>query len=142
MRAAILHFRAVWGGRADLPRRMTQALTLFAIQGVAVLGAYAVRGFDTASDSLPPGFQLDPRHAVLHLGVGLTACAAALGRRRRSQVFLAAFGAGYLGLAALGTFTAVDFGMELEVPENTLHWALGTLAVVVLARSHRAPSAP
>jgi hypothetical protein len=106
-------------------------MTLFALQGVVVLGFYAAWGLDTPPDALPYGLKLDPAHGVLHLMTGLVAGVLGFRRSAFARPFLQVFGITYLALAVLGTFTAVDFGMQLLIPENALHWTLGALGTVV-----------
>jgi hypothetical protein len=106
-------------------------LSLFVVQAIVVLGFYALRGFDTPSGQLPLGLQLDPRHGVLHLAIGLVGAVAAFVRPSAATAVVRAFAVLYLGLAVLGTFTTVDFGMELALPENTLHFVLGGLALIL-----------
>jgi hypothetical protein len=43
-------------------------------------------------------------------------------------IFLRVFTVFYLGLAILGTFNPVHFGMQLELEENLFHWPLSLIA--------------
>lgn len=117
-----------WAGWARL---YCQATLLFAAQGVLLLVIYSVRGFDTNPDSLPLGLQLDPRHAVIHLLFGLIGAATGFWQPEGAVPFTVFFGLFYIALAVFGTFTPIHFGMQLLLPENALHWTLGTLAVVI-----------
>jgi hypothetical protein len=123
--------RELFHGRVDWARLFCMVLSLFVIQGVIVLGFYALRGADQPPEALPTGLQLDPIHAVIHLVTGLVAAFFAFGYPRRAAAFLRAFAIFYLALAILGTFTDIHFGMQLELPENALHWSIGTLAAVI-----------
>ena len=116
---------------ADLARLYCQATLLFALQGALLLLIYSVRGFDTNPDSLPIGLQLDPRHSVIHLLFGLIGATIGFKQPEGAVPFTLFFGLFYITLAMFGTFTPVHFGMQLLLPENTLHWTLGTLAAVI-----------
>jgi Domain of unknown function (DUF4383) len=117
-----------WEGWARL---YCQATLLFAAQGALLLLIYSVRGFDTNPDSLPLGLQLDPRHAVIHLLFGIIGAAIGFWQPEGAVPFTVFFGLFYIALAIFGTFTPIHFGMQLLLPENTLHWTLGSLAAVV-----------
>ena len=117
-----------WDGWARLYCRAT---VLFAAQGALLLLIYSVRGFDTNPDSLPLGLQLDPRHSVIHLLFGLIGAAIGFWQPEGAVPFTLFFGLFYIGLAIFGTFTPIHFGMQLLLPENALHWTLGSLAAVI-----------
>ena len=127
-RLAKIPWPRTWAGWARL---YCQATILFAAQGVLLLAIYAVRGFDTNPDSLPLGLQLDPRHAVIHLLFGIIGAAIGFWQPEGAVPFTVFFGLFYITLAIFGTFTPIHFGMQLLLPENALHWTLGTLAAVV-----------
>jgi hypothetical protein len=127
-RLAKLPWPRTWAGWARL---YCQATLLFAAQGVLLLAIYSVRGFDTSPDALPLGLQLDPRHAVIHLLFGLIGAAIGFWQPEGAVPFTLFFGLFYLALAVFGTFTPIHFGMQLLLPENALHWTLGTLAAVI-----------
>ena len=122
---------AIPRSRAGLAQLFARALSLFTLQGAGVLLAYALGGPAMTSGDLPPGMQLDPRHAVLHLVIGLAAAFVAFRRPEWSVGLTRAFALVYLGLAVLGTFTTMHLGMELALPENALHWGLGLVALGV-----------
>jgi len=103
-------------------------MSLFVLQGVIILLLYSQRGFSADPDSLPPGFRLDPLHAVIHLVTGLVGSYFGFFRSAGALAFLRTFTVFYLGLAALGTFTPVHLGMQLELEENLFHWPLGLIA--------------
>ena len=46
-------------------------MSIFALQGVVLLTLYALRGFETNPDLMPPGLRLVPTHSVIHLVTGL-----------------------------------------------------------------------
>ena len=138
--ASIARVQAALDDRSALPVLATRLLGLFALQGIVVLAAFAALGPETVSSDLPLGMQLDPRHAVLHLFVGVTALVTGFAMPTLSRMYLAVFGVTYVALAFFGTFTSIDFGMELWLPENTLHWVLG-LGSVALAWWTRPTSA-
>jgi len=124
--------RLPWPRTWDSGARLyCQATLLFAAQGVLLLVIYSVRGFDTNPDSLPPGLQLDPRHAVIHLLFGLIGATIGFWQPQGAVPFTLFFGLFYITLAIFGTFTPIHFGMQLLFPENALHWTLGTLAAVI-----------
>lgn len=127
-RLAKIAWPRTWAGWARL---YCQATLLFAAQGVLLLTLYSVRGFDTNPDSLPLGLQLDPRHSVIHLVFGIIGAAIGFWQPQGAVPFTVFFGLFYLTLAVFGTFTPIHFGMQLLLPENALHWTLGTLAAVI-----------
>jgi len=127
-RLAQFHLPHTWDGWARL---YCQATILFAAQGVLLLTIYAIRGFDTDPRSLPLGLQLDPRHSVIHLLFGLIGAAIGFWQPEGSVAFTLFFGLFYVALAIFGTFTDIHFGMKLGLSENSLHWTLGTLALVI-----------
>lgn len=108
-----------------------RGMALFALQGVIILAIYATRGFGTSPDAMPPGLKLDPLHGVIHLVTGFIG--GYLGFRRPGSAlrFLQGFTIFYLSLAVIGTFTAIRFGMQLEIEENVFHWSIGGLAAVI-----------
>ncbi len=108
-----------------------KVMTLFALQGIVILALYALRGFDTDPDTLPPGLRLDPLHGVIHLVTGLIGTYFAYWRSSGALSFLRAFTVFYLGLAILGTFTHSHFGMQLEFEENAFHWTISLIAVAI-----------
>lgn len=106
---------------------------LFALQGIVLIGLYAVRGFDTPPDAMPLGLKLDPLHSVIHLVSGLIGTGIALWRPGAAVRFVQGFSLFYLTLAVLGTFAPdhLHLGMQLELAENALHWPLGVIAAVI-----------
>lgn len=104
---------------------------VFTLQGLLLIGLYAARGFDTPPEAMPPGLQLDPRHAVLHLAIGLVGAFVGFRRPSEALVFVRMLAGLYLGLAFLGTFTPYHFGMQLAFEENTFHLVVGTLMAVI-----------
>jgi hypothetical protein len=121
---------ATWR-QQDWARAYCGFMALFALQGAVLLLLYAARGWDTDPGSFPLGLQLDPLHAAIHLATGLAGIWFAFFRPAYALPFLRGFAVFYLGLAVLGTFTRLHFGMQLELPENSLHWGLGTMAAVI-----------
>ena len=117
--------------QVNLARWYCQAMTLFAFQGAALLATYAMRGWDTDPNSLPLGLQLDARHAVIHLVSGLAGAYFGFVKPQGALRFLQLFTVFYLALAVFGTFTNVHFGLQLELPENTLHWFLGSVGAAI-----------
>lgn len=115
----------------DWVRLYCRGMSLFALQGAVVLALYALRGWDTPPAALPLGLQLDPLHGVIHLLTGLAGAAFGFLRPMGAMLFLRLFTVFYLGLAVFGTFTHVNFGMQLQLPENALHWFLGSLAALI-----------
>jgi hypothetical protein len=115
-------------------------MTLFALQGAAVLLVYAARGFDLPLGALPLGLQLDPIHAVLHLVTGIVAAVIGFAGPRLARPFLQVFAVLYLGLAVFGTFTDHHFGMHLALDENLFHWTVGTLVAVAAFHPATAPA--
>src|SRR4026208_510990 len=87
---------------------------LFALQGLVLMGLYAVRGFDTPPDAMPLGLKLDPLHSVIHLVSGLIGTAIALWRPGAALRFVQIFSVFYLMLAVLGTFAPdhMHLGMQ------------------------------
>lgn len=106
-------------------------MTLFTLQGIIILAIYAMQGFATDPDTLPPGLRLDPMHGVIHLVTGLIGTYFAFWNPSKALVFLRVFTVFYTGLAILGTFTGVHFGMQLEIEENSFHWTLSLIAAVI-----------
>jgi len=106
-------------------------MSLFALQGLVLLFLYAARGFGTNPDEMPPGFGLDPLHAVIHLVTGLLGIYFGFLRPSGALLFLRIFTVFYLLLAVFGTFTDFHFGMQLELEENALHWPLAVLAGLI-----------
>ncbi len=106
-------------------------MSLFAVQGLIVLILYALRGFGTNPDDMPPGFGLDPLHAVIHLVTGLIGAYFGFWRPSGALHFLKVFTVFYLLLAIFGTFTNIHFGMQLELEENALHWPLSVVAGLI-----------
>jgi len=117
--------------QADWVRLYCRAMALFALQGAVVLGLYAVQGWHTDPSSLPLGLQLDPLHGLIHLVTGMLGAYFGFLRPARALAFLQLFAVFYLSLAVLGTFTHVHLGMQLELPENALHWALSVPAIAI-----------
>jgi hypothetical protein len=117
--------------QADWARLYCRVMALFALQGVVILLAYAWLGWNTSPDALPPGLQLDPMHGVIHLVSGIIGAYFGFVRPSGAVRFIQIFALFYLGLAILGTFTHVHFGLQLELPENSLHWTLGLLAAAI-----------
>lgn len=115
----------------DWARLFCIVLSLFVIQGIVVLTFYVLRGMDTSPKALPLGLQLDPIHAVIHLVTGCLAALFAYRYPQKAPAFLRAFAIFYLALAVIGTFTDFHFGLQLELPENALHWSIGGLAAVI-----------
>lgn len=118
-------------GPVDWARLFCIALSLFIIQGIVVLAFYILNGIDTSPEALPVGLQLDPIHAIIHLITGIIAALFAYRYPQRAPAFLRAFAIFYLALAIFGTFTNIHFGLQLELPENVLHWSIGGLAAVI-----------
>ena len=108
-----------------------KVMTLFVLQGLIIVALYAVRGFETNPDTLPPGLRLDPAHGVIHLVTGLIGSYFAFWRPSGALTFLRAFAVFYLGLAIFGTFTDMHFGLQLEMEENLFHWPLGLIAAFI-----------
>lgn len=106
-------------------------MSIFALQGVVLLTLYALRGFETNPDLMPPGLRLDPTHSVIHLVTGLLGMYFGFLRPSGALLFLRIFTVFYLLLAVFGTFTDIHFGMQLEFEENTLHWPLAVLAGLI-----------
>jgi lysylphosphatidylglycerol synthetase-like protein (DUF2156 family) len=106
-------------------------LTFFAIQGMVVLLYYAVTAPPADHERLPPGLQLDPIHAVVHLLVGLGGMYVGFRATSYAIQYLRGFGILYLALAVLGTFTSFYLGMHLGFDENVLHWTAGAIATLV-----------
>ncbi|HWE21270.1 MAG TPA: hypothetical protein VG758_29560 [Hyphomicrobiaceae bacterium] len=104
----------VWAARASL---------YFVVQGALVLLAYAYYGLDSDPQSFPLGFRLDPIHAGVHLVWGLIGAYIGFFRPRFATAFVLAFAAFYTGLAILGTFTNLHFGMQLG-HTALFHWVL------------------
>ena len=115
----------------DLARLGAQLTVFFALQGAGILIYYAVTSGPADLTQLPPGLQLDPIHAALHLAIGLTGGYVGFVRPVASIFFMQVFGLLYLALAVFGTFTSLHFGMHLAFNENALHWTLGIVAVVI-----------
>lgn len=105
-----------------------RVMVLFILQGAILLTLYSIRGFDTDPDSMPPGFGLDPMHAVIHLVTGLIGAYFGFFRPTGALTFLRIFTIFYLGLAIFGTFTNIHFGMQLGFEENAFHWPLSLIA--------------
>lgn len=108
-----------------------KVMTLFVLQGIVILVIYSLRGFNTDPDTLPPGLRLDPLHGVIHLVTGLIGTYFAFWKPGGALNFLRGFTIFYLGLAIFGTFTHTHFGMQLEFEENSFHWTLSLIAVVI-----------
>ena len=108
-----------------------KVMSLFVLQGVIILTLYSMRGFDADPDTLPPLLRLDPMHGVIHLVTGLIGTYFAFWKPSGALNFLRVFTIFYLGLAILGTFTHMHFGMQLELEENLFHWPLALLAAAV-----------
>ena len=106
-------------------------MALFVFQGIVILGIYSIRGFDTSPDALPPGLRLDPMHGVIHLVTGLIGSYFAFWKPSGALTFLRIFAVFYTGLAVLGTFTNQHFGLQLEFEENSFHWTLSLIAIVI-----------
>jgi len=105
-----------------------KVMALFILQGLILLILYSIRGFDANPDSMPPGFGLDPLHAVVHLVTGLIGSYFGFRRPSGALTFLRIFTIFYLGLAIFGTFTNIHFGMQLGFAENAFHWPLSLIA--------------
>jgi len=105
-----------------------RAMALFVLQGIIILALYAVRGFDTDPDTLPPNLRLDPMHGVIHLVTGLIGVYFGFLRPGGALRFLQIFTVFYLLLAIFGTFTDIHFGLQLELEENLFHWPLSIAA--------------
>ncbi len=108
-----------------------KVMTLFVLQGLAILVIYGMRGFDTSPDSLPQGLRLDPMHGVIHFVTGLIGTYFAFWRPSGALMFLRIFTVFYLGLAIFGTFTDIHFGLQLELEENLFHWPLALAAAAI-----------
>ena len=108
-----------------------KVMTLFVLQGLIILIIYSMRGFDTNPDTLPPGLKLDPAHGVIHFVTGLIGTYFAFWRPSGALTFLRIFAVFYIGLAVLGTFTDMHFGLQLEMEENLFHWPLGLAAAFI-----------
>ena len=91
----------------------------FTLQAPFLFALYALRGWDTPTDSMPPLMRIVPLHGLLHLGLGLSSLY--FGFKRPDQAVLAtkAFGLIYLGLAFLGAKTPYHFGLQLDMAETT-----------------------
>ena len=124
------HIKDNWK-QLDWARLYCQAMSLFALQGLMILLLYARLGWNASPGSLPLGLQLDPLHGVVHLISGLIGAYFGFVRPAGAVRFIQVFAIFYLGLAVFGTFTHMHFGMQLELPENSLHWTLGLLAAAV-----------
>jgi hypothetical protein len=98
-------------------------LILF-IQGLIVLGSYAVYGFGTDPAQFGPGFRLDPVHAAVNLVWGLAGSVIGFFMPRLSISYTLAFAIFFTLLAGFGTFTDDHFGMRLEMTDNLINWAL------------------
>ncbi len=108
-----------------------KVMLLFVLQGIIILILYGMRGFDSNPDAMPPGLRLDPMHGVIHLVTGLIGTYFAFWKPSSALNFLRVFTIFYLGLAVLGTFTHMHFGMQLELEENLFHWPLSLLAAAI-----------
>ncbi|HYN89938.1 MAG TPA: DUF4383 domain-containing protein, partial [Ardenticatenaceae bacterium] len=75
--------------------------------------------------------RLDPLHSIIHLLLGLAGSYVGFWRPGASLRFTQLFGLFYLLLALLGTYSDLHFGMQLELEENALHWALGLIAALI-----------
>jgi hypothetical protein len=106
-------------------------LAVFAVQGLAVLALYGLLGPAARPEDLPLGLQLDRLHGVVHLAIGLLGGYVGFRRPAAALAFVRLFAVVYLLLAIVGTFTPIHLGMELGLPENALHWALGLPAAVI-----------
>jgi len=108
-----------------------RALMFFLIQGVGLLAAYAVMGFDTSPDVFPSGLRLDPIHAGVHALWGAAATYVGFWLPRRAVGFVLSFAVFYIAFAIVGTFTNHHFGMMLGPGVNAFHWTVGPLALIV-----------
>ena len=131
MNALVQYIPQALRSQFALARLYTSALSLFALQGIILLVLYWTKGSGTQPEDLPPGLQLDFLHSWVHLAIGLAAVYVTFRRPSLSISFVQLFGLVYLFLAALGTFTTVHLGMQLERSENLLHWTLGLVAAVI-----------
>lgn len=110
---------------------VARLMTIFALQGVLLLTLYAIKGPSAGPQDMPVGTQLDRIHAVVHLVWGIAGAVIGFRFPAYAQRFVQAFAVFYLFLAISGTFTPLNYGMQLELSENVFHWSVGTLAVIV-----------
>lgn len=106
-------------------------MALLAAQGLVVLVLYALMGPTTQPVDLPPGLQIDPLHAAIHLVSGAIGGYIGFWRPSAAIRFIQLFAVVYLPLAVFGTFTAMDFGMQLKLGENGFHWTLALIAAAI-----------
>jgi hypothetical protein len=85
----------------------------------------------------------DTRHNLLHIVWGAGLLGLVLTARTSNRVAWAAliFGLFYLSLAVLGVITDQPFGLQLGPGENTFHFTVGPLALVLGAWALRSSSA-
>ena len=114
--------------QVDWARLYCRVMSLFALQGLVILLLYARLGWNASPEALPLSLQLDPLHGVVHLVSGLIGAYFGFVRPAGAVRFIRVFAIFYLALAVFGTFTHIHFGMQLALPENSLHWTLGLLA--------------
>src|SRR5262245_53535447 len=85
----------------------------FTLQAPFLFAVYALRGFDTPPEAMPPLIRIDPLHGLVHLGLGLSSLYAATRLHGHAILATRIFGLIYLTLAFLGIATPFHLGLRL-----------------------------
>jgi hypothetical protein len=123
------------------PNRLVRTYLWLLGAGLLLEGAVllALQALPTVLIRLAPGLvPIDTLHNAVHVLWGLTILGFLIGGLDDAQTAVLAIGFGlfYLSLAVLGTVVDDPFGLRLGLGENTFHYLVGTLALVlgILAR--------
>jgi len=126
--------------RAPDPLRLTWLCILVLGAGLLLDGALLLAL--NASGLQVPGIDTtDARQNLLHLISGVVLVAVALRSQVRAMWAALVFGAFYVALGVLGLTIERPFGLDLGPGENTFHFTVGPLALLLGAWALRTASA-